>query len=797
MKKRSFLLLTVSFVSLLQSPGVYAMDSKGDLIQQDSSHLKSLLQTVDQNIPSSLPKAVFVFGQTGTGKSTLINALSGVPLVVKDGLPLAEIVVKGGYAGSYASIGDRTTSQTTLPQMYGPYCDCPGYNDSKGESQNISNGYAIHKTLQALGKNGFAQFMLVVSDTDLGDRKDGLLQTIHQMAHSFDSLDHSLDSVSLVVTKNQNWDINSLTTLLKKILVEGVEGGNVLLTDKTKSIFHFFSQNPDHICFFPQPDEKLIGQDLPREWSQEILKTLETSQWTQNLSSKMDLSPGSKLLLKNLWDSFLQESDLWMKDTFSGKLAHYTQEEIQTSAQSLKNLRSDFSALSQALGFKNLTCFQAFDYLEELCQKAKDGQTLSQIQGFQTRLQFLANLDSSLLQNPYEFKGLTAIRDDLQALSQSPKIDSTSHNLTAQGLLIGASDLSSFLTGRHFNEISIYALNTFLIDANLTDYGSNMSVLAPYWRVVSSSTFDLSGNPGRSQSQSQASLGSSGLPGFPGGSGGNFYGKGTVFKGLNQLTLNVSGGKGGKGQQGGDGKNGRDGGDFQYREAQSSLERDVKRSRSDKLHMISSEEVKGFWGSLSRTVLTGGNKKYEEVYEISLSGEEGDDSHPGGVGGLGGFPGKVILEKGSCKDAPSLVQNQGPKGDNGSPGNPGKGGRYGIYRGTYLNEYMLADARIDQYATDFWDVIGKSLKSSWGTVTAPIGAFGASISSEWKYSPSFYNNSSKRASDGKRNWSLNESPLESPQKPSNIPITQKSQGFLKIKDNHKGQPGYRRFALTL
>lgn len=64
---------------------------------------------------------------------------------------LGELIIKAKEPLGNVIIGHTTDSQTTIPNKWVDsegtvYWDCPGFNDTKGVEQDVSNGYYI-KTL--------------------------------------------------------------------------------------------------------------------------------------------------------------------------------------------------------------------------------------------------------------------------------------------------------------------------------------------------------------------------------------------------------------------------------------------------------------------------------------------------------------------------------------------------------------------------------------------------------------------------------------------------------------------------
>ena len=95
---------------------------------------------------------VFVLGPTGTGKSTVINALIGVPFCFSRNCSGDSILIPKDTA--HVPVGDGSESVTSVPVLVYDidnsifYCDCPGFMDSQGPEIDILNAYTINKLIE-------------------------------------------------------------------------------------------------------------------------------------------------------------------------------------------------------------------------------------------------------------------------------------------------------------------------------------------------------------------------------------------------------------------------------------------------------------------------------------------------------------------------------------------------------------------------------------------------------------------------------------------------------------------------
>jgi len=102
-------------------------------------------------------KAIMVLGLTGTGKSTLINYLNGVPLVgVEKGREWrVDLKNKSHTLPCGFEIGHSARSQTHLPSAFTPpasdfsYLDNPGFKDTGGLTYGIANAFFRNEIRQS------------------------------------------------------------------------------------------------------------------------------------------------------------------------------------------------------------------------------------------------------------------------------------------------------------------------------------------------------------------------------------------------------------------------------------------------------------------------------------------------------------------------------------------------------------------------------------------------------------------------------------------------------------------------
>lgn len=104
-------------------------------------------------------------------------------------------------------------------------------------------------------------------------------------------------------------------------------------------------------------------------------------------------------------------------------------------------------------------------------------------------------------------------------------------------------DCGSGVCGYEISRVSVYAMDTVVIDADVTCNITDFVVVSPKWTVVDERVIDLSGMPGAIPSN-EAENGrtiknkaQSGATGLPGSNAGNFIGIGMEFEDVQMLTI--------------------------------------------------------------------------------------------------------------------------------------------------------------------------------------------------------------------------------------------------------------------
>lgn len=129
---------------------------------------------------------VLIIGETGTGKSTVVNYLSGCKMEPrKEGGRRQVIVSPSSPIREIMPIG-HTDSKTLIPQIHshagGPtFCDCPGFFDDRGAEINISNAVNIKNLVKSARS---VRILILLSYKTLEDKRGIILKRIRETVDS-------------------------------------------------------------------------------------------------------------------------------------------------------------------------------------------------------------------------------------------------------------------------------------------------------------------------------------------------------------------------------------------------------------------------------------------------------------------------------------------------------------------------------------------------------------------------------------------------------------------------------------
>jgi energy-coupling factor transporter ATP-binding protein EcfA2 len=701
----------------------------------------------NKQIHSKAEKAILVIGKTGAGKSTLVNYLTNPENleVVLNKEPENEydegtlvIDVIGPKKANSPKIGHNKDSETTIPNKWQSkdgeliYWDPPGFGNTKGPEQEIPDAFYIKKIFDIAKQ---IKLMLTITYSDLeNSRANDIKELADTLGNLFnkDEIKKIIKGLSFVVTKaGQEITERRVKAEIVKILkTESFKEDSV-----GKIILESLRDSQNKIAIFKKPKEEgaltkgengeLLGNN------NNILKIIESTSFIATPKVNIAVSAGSKnetsKLCKELNSLIAKESERiaeWFKFYCKKSIKKQDKAVLPNIQQSIETNEEFIKCISKCIS-----------------DTKGDTKRVNNIKKYIEYIDFLKQIGSKEITyqandwaKPLLDAGKT-IRSWLEVESDLREDGC----LEVKGVLIDSSKVMEKFRSQQdkkaIKSIEVYAGNTVFLDEDLRDddlylKGKNVAIIAPRWKVVGKKIIDLSGREGDKHKTPKAkdaepvaqhqeigivgkpgNPGEDGLPGLPGYNGGNFFGAGKKFIGLEGLTIDVSGGKGGKGQDGGKGSNGTNStkdGDKQavvYRETKALKSATECMLRDDTVHRIC-----------------------EEYESRGVNGGIGGSGGMGGKGGIGGYAGQILLKSSTFLKPQVLLLSQ--EGDAGAPGDPGQGGDNDrIYYGKYVNEKVVYTAAVRQLAFE-GRLIGEGVKTSLATslaISAAIFLVGITI----------------------------------------------------------------------
>ena len=270
-----------------------------------SALCKEAIDLIDRNLPEikhSGPQSIIFIGNTGVGKSSLINLIAGITFrgVYDEATDHRKIEADNSLPGM--QIGHSMQSKTEVPHKWvAPdgvvFWDCPGFCDNRGPVQELVNAVCLKKLL---GISPKVKIVVVIKDSDLLEpRADALMGTIRQLDSLFaESIGKFQESSMLIVshaleTRNVEQVKGNLTRVVQEID----------MSDSQKGILHAFMKNPITVFPVPAQDGKIL---LGKE---KVLNDLQGIAYAVEMKANIALSEGSQALVLGSYNMISKNID--------------------------------------------------------------------------------------------------------------------------------------------------------------------------------------------------------------------------------------------------------------------------------------------------------------------------------------------------------------------------------------------------------------------------------------------------------------------------------------------------------
>jgi len=627
--------------------------------------------------------SILLLGPSRSGKSTIASALSGTSL--HRGIVDGDFTLTGHQRiGHGAPVGTHYPESIPIASGSGDLLlwDCPGFGDGRGPFADVVNHLAIFRVLESFRN---VKIVLVLSEPTIFNVPISVTKLLNEVTSVFTDLTQLQNMTSLIITKRT-------PRIPTARLRQYVQDGDNALTRPSRRLLEFLVTNAaTRIADFPEPlNDGIYEYPLTGIWS-----ALEATAFQQP-RHRVVMPPGANHCLALL----AQRLNGGIRDDLQREMAAVQKDAITylrngpDASTIRRNLHSRVVFMQALLRTPNAPSFAAIEGLSNEGRRSIS----AQIDQLRTLRETTAIEDNPIDYNVSAWHAaLVPTISRLMLLAKLPVRACTAGCLTLSGYFIASSDVVANLAD-DVKSINVFSLNTWLVDQDITSYGSVMSVFAPYWKVSGPRRFNLRGKPGQYVPPGAIH----GQPGGCGGNGGSFYGVGSTFTDSQLLTIDVSGGRGANGSKGTDGLNGVSG-------THGNLAHFTRGPRVLQWDDFGNYPVHGpphrkDHSPMYRTLWNHiGPQKAQHQIHIAYTpvtydarGTPGTQGHSGGRGGAGGFGGYAgtitIVGIPTAGPHPATIITPGEVGVNGAHGIGGAGGAHGSHvRGSGWEDIVVWD----------------------------------------------------------------------------------------------------------
>lgn len=251
----------IETTNLLRTPSQTLKANSG------GSNIKKILNEIrkyqDKEIFSKNYEQLTVFlGNSGTGKSTLLNFMMGCDLLVKEVKP--KVIIKN-LSNFGAEIGHGSTSKTYLPGIYPKdginYCDMPGFRDSRGLIKEVTKSFMMKEVIEHT-KN--IRFIIVISHSSLEDRGALLKNSIDALIKLIPSINEDEKIIQSMLIAVTIVDIDLMEDSEEEVIDEIHGQFQKIASTAAESNHKYFlkSIQKEQIVIFRKPRRKDKGKKL-------------------------------------------------------------------------------------------------------------------------------------------------------------------------------------------------------------------------------------------------------------------------------------------------------------------------------------------------------------------------------------------------------------------------------------------------------------------------------------------------------------------------------------------------------
>ena len=299
---------------------------------------------------------IVLLGTTKSGKSTLINFLIGIVLIaVKQRFGKTFLVKMDGETVG-PEIGIESSSLTTLPTKWdvkNKSCidgvtlwDAPGFGDSRGEIQDITNSFYIKNLLRGVKT---AKIVLVTDFLDLyNDNVSSFVSLLESVTRIFNNdISSTFQSLVLIFNKTpflcaeESVDVNFLRELLTVKIVKSKS----VIDEKCRSIVQSFVECPERIGIFRGAAVELSIEELNSGIEAAIESaTPLLSEFLRNVSPSVSEKSQSFLLRQKLLLASMPDIDILLngiEEKYRNVSRYFEKEVAIADKETLEGIKSE------------------------------------------------------------------------------------------------------------------------------------------------------------------------------------------------------------------------------------------------------------------------------------------------------------------------------------------------------------------------------------------------------------------------------------------------------------------------
>lgn len=272
---------------------------------------------------------IVVIGETGCGKTTMLNAIYNGSDTLKtgmdgDSLVTSKLIKKDGEQ-IFESRGG-TESVTSWPETLlidnKVLCDCPGFNDTKGDIRDLINAITIGRLLKNAGK---VRLMFFLSDESISSQSGrgrslrGLLYILHYLIKDVEY--KHLQKIQMVINpmqgnKTKKDLLIKFKSTFKYISKKDTDEkkikailDNLLVVDPADRVSKFKNQKRSWFLYYCYSEDQTTVEEL-----KDILFNAKPNKWFKPTDFRTPCSPKIRGVLEKMYSTIQQEALAIIKD---------------------------------------------------------------------------------------------------------------------------------------------------------------------------------------------------------------------------------------------------------------------------------------------------------------------------------------------------------------------------------------------------------------------------------------------------------------------------------------------------